>query len=66
MGEVDFIFFEVDKGMSPFRKHRFHMDESTIQKVKSAVFNFQRNENYVCRSDSHLRATKGCQNYSLL
>ena len=29
MGEVVFIFFEVDKGMSPFRKHRFHMDEST-------------------------------------
>ena len=66
MGEVDFIFFEVDKGMSPFRKHRFHMDESTIQKVKSAVFNFQRNENYVCKSDSCKSETKGYQNYSLL
>ena len=29
MGEVVSIFFEVDKGMSPFRKHRFHLDEST-------------------------------------
>ena len=65
-GKMVFIFFNSNIGISPFWKHRFHMEESTRQKVKSVVFNFHRNENYVCKSESYLRETKGCQNSSLL
>ena len=65
-GKMVSIFTFANIGMSPFWKHRYHMEKSARWKVMWIVFNFHRNEIYVWKSESHLRATKGCQNDSLL